>query len=98
MRAAFAAVAIAVFGRIYAERVCPHMSHLTQKIDGRFGIAILEFAVRRAHAAQGLDPATVADGRALALLIADFEHPAVPTFEKSSVTQGIALFVRKNAN
>lgn len=68
----FAAFAVPMFRDAIAQRVGAKMRDLAQEIDGRLLITILEFAVCRAHAAQRLNLASIADRRTRAWLIANF--------------------------
>jgi hypothetical protein len=68
----FAALAVPMFRDAIPQRVGAKMRDLAEKIDRRLLILILEFAVCRAHAAQRLNLAPIADRGARAWLIADF--------------------------
>ena len=52
MHPAGAARTIAVLRNFQAERECPKMRYLAKKLDGRLGVAVFQFAVGCAHAAE----------------------------------------------
>lgn len=72
MDASFAAFAIAMLRDFVAEGIRAQVRDLTEERNGRLRVAILEFAIRRAHAAERLNLAAIADGRTSPALIANF--------------------------
>ena len=93
-----AALAVTVFRDAIAQRIRAKMRDLTQEIDGRLLVTILEFAVCRAHAAERLNLATIADTGSRTRLIADFAERAFPAFAETAFTDVVALLMRDHAN
>lgn len=61
VNATFAALAFAVFGNDVAEGVRAEMRHLAKERDRRLLVSVFQLAIRRAHAAERLNPASVAN-------------------------------------
>ncbi len=93
-----AAFAIPMLRDAIPERVRAKMRDLAQEIDRRLLITILEFTVCRAHAAERLNLAPVADRRARAWLIANFAQRALPAFAETAFADVVALLMRDHAN
>src|SRR5580658_1292201 len=93
-----AALAIPMLRNAIAKRVSSKMRNLAEEIDGRLLIAIFELTVRRAHAAQRLNLATIADRGARPWLIADFAQRSFPAFAETALANVVALLVRNHAD
>src|ERR1700719_4052479 len=98
MRSAFAAFAIPVLRHLIAQRVRAQMSDLAEKIDRGFGIAILQLAVRRAHAAKGLNLAPITDRGTRTWLVPNLSQRTIPAFKEAALSNVGALLVRDHAN
>lgn len=98
MYTALATLAIAMFRNFMAKGVSPQMGDLAQERNRRLGVAILELAIRRAHAAEGLNLAAVANHRASARLVANLTQRPLPTFEKTAFANVVTLLMRDDAD
>src|SRR5271170_3098670 len=96
--AARAAFAIAVRGNLHAESHGAQVGHFAQEIHGRFGVALFQFAIRGAHAAERLDAAGVTLGLARFLFGADAAEKLVPASAEAARTPVVAFLMRKHAN
>ena len=74
------------------------MRNLAEKFNRRFRIAVFQFAVRWAHAAQRLNLAGVANGWPRFFLCADFVDRAFPAFAKTSFSDVVALLMGNHAD
>ena len=98
LRATGAAGAIAVRGNINADAVSAEMGDLAEKIDGGFGIAILEFAIGGTHAAKRANLAIGADGFARGGDGANFLQRAFPDLAETRIAEIRAVLVREDAD
>ena len=98
MHPAFAALTVPMFRDAVAKCVGAKMRDLAKEIDRRLLISVLEFPVCRAHAAQRLNLAPVADRGARAWLIADFAQRAFPAFPEAALPNVVALLMRDHAD
>src|SRR5271156_193377 len=84
LRGICATRAVPVLGYREPQRVGAQMGYLAEEVHGRFGISIFQLAVRRAHAAQRLNLAAVANVGTRLLLRADFLQSAFPAFAEAA--------------
>ena len=85
-------------GDIDSERVGTQVSNLTKKLDRSFRVTAFEFAVRGAHAAEGLQAAMGADSLPFAFGLANVLQLAVPALRKAAFAEVVAIAVGDHAN
>ena len=98
MFAGQAKLAGAMRGNFEPEGMRSKVGHLAQEVDRAFGVAILQFSVRRAHAAHGFQPASGAFGGPGGLSLANFEEEFVPTLFEATLAQVIQVDLREDAD
>src|SRR5580698_6498556 len=74
------------------------MRDFAQEIHGRFGIAVFEFAIGGAHAAESLDPAGVALALARLFSAADAAQEILPSGAEAAGAPVIAFLMREHAD
>jgi hypothetical protein len=87
-----------VFRDLITERVGAEMGGLAKKFNRRFGIAIFEFAIGRAHTAESLNLTAIANRWASPRLAANLAQRAFPAFAETSFPDVVALLMRNDAN
>ena len=97
-RAIFTTSAVTVFWYVKAKCVGTKMGDLTQKVDRRFRVTVLQLAVRRAHAAKSLNLTVVTDRWPRPRLIANLLQRAFPALPEASLPDVIALLMRNDAD
>lgn len=98
LRTARAAGTIPVFGDLDTDAESAKMRDLAEKIHGRLGVAVFQFAIGWAHAAKGADLAVRADGFAPGRSGADLLQRPVPTLAEAAIAKIETILMGENAD
>src|ERR1700684_447756 len=96
--AIFATRTVAMLRHLKAKGVGAKMSHLAEKFDRGFGVAVFELAIGRAHATKRLNLTAIADGRTRPRLTANFAQRTFPAFPEAALSNVVTLSVRDDAD